>query len=703
MGKNNKGFTLIELMAVVIVLIIIIFIAIIKVNKSVDETRENTIIANAGMYIKAANGFVSGEAISDPTYEEGYFTVSELEQSGVKISGTKPNSGYIYVYDSEVYISCLVYDDYYIDYSSGNMSKPKEGNCPTFEAINNFEYTGHQEIFNVQNDATYKLEVWGAQGGNINDIYYGGYGGYSVGYVKLKKGDKLYVNVGGAGVINGAGGYNGGGNSTLYNSGSGGGATSIATKSGQLSTLSGDIDKILIVAGGGGGSKYYGDTSSYSSTRDYSGSGGSGGGAIGAPGIASTATVYGVGLGGSQTMGGYTSTGGNGSNSGLFGKGVSTNGYSGSGSGAGFYGGGTLEHGPAGGGSGYVGNKKLFNGVMYCYGCNLANNPKTKTVPTVCTDENPTENCAKKLNGYARISLAPGGNSSPTNNNVTYFAYTGSAQTFTVKKSGNYKIELWGAAGGERLTAPGAYTSGIINLNSGDNLYIYVGQQSSGNTATFNGGGSCGSYCSAGGGATDVRLVNGNWNDTASLRSRIMVAAGGAGYNSWKSGYKGGSGGALSGVTGSGDSPTTGGTQTSAGVSSGNDASKNGSFGIGGNGENYGGGGSGGYWGGAAGKNSSTGNGGSSGSSYISGHTGCVAIVSADSNDPRTYLDTTTNQEVTCQNDTTVNECSRHYSGKVFTETVIKSGSQTMPNYEGTSNINGNSEPGFAKITYLGN
>ena len=110
---------------------------------------------------------------------------------------------------------------------------------------------------------TYKLEVWGAQGGNTN----GGNGGYSYGNKTIDNGNTLYVCVGGQGVIHsgstgGFGGYNGGGNGgnaiKPYVGGcGGGGATHIAIKtSGTLYTVlnnSSTKSNVLIVGGGGGG------------------------------------------------------------------------------------------------------------------------------------------------------------------------------------------------------------------------------------------------------------------------------------------------------------------------------------------------------------------------------------------------------------------------------------------------------------------
>ena len=53
-----------------------------------------------------------------------------------------------------------------------------------------------------------------------------------------------------------------------------------------------------------------------------------------------------------------------------------------------------------------------------------------------------------------------------------------------------------------------------------------------GDNSTFNGGGKTlqytggSTYYGSGGGATDVRLVSGDWDNISSLISRIMVAAG---------------------------------------------------------------------------------------------------------------------------------------------------------------------------------
>jgi len=50
---------------------------------------------------------------------------------------------------------------------------------------------------------------------------------------------------------------------------------------------------------------------------------------------------------------------------------------------------------------------------------------------------------------------------------VTNFEYTGSYEEYIIPISGQYQIELWGAAG--------AYTKGIISLKKNEVIYLYLG------------------------------------------------------------------------------------------------------------------------------------------------------------------------------------------------------------------------------------
>ena len=277
-----------------------------------------------------------------------------------------------------------------------------------------FDYTGGEQTFVAPVSGTYKLETWGSQGGSGvnkntqtggNDYFIreGGYGGYSAGYINLEGKKKIYLNIGGGGMVlldNTEniqvipGGYNGGGPG--FNYVNGGGATHIATMSGTLNLLENNKNDILIVSGGGGGTSAHAEGGGYCL-------GGDGGGFKANNGIIAPSEHHGTaGIGATQTDG-Y-----------LFGLGKSGTDFSvkdgNSGGGGGYYGGLTGDgfnswSACGGGGSGYIGNSLLKNKVMYCYNCEESNEESTKTISTTCSEETPTSYCAKKGNGYARITL----------------------------------------------------------------------------------------------------------------------------------------------------------------------------------------------------------------------------------------------------------------------------------------------------------
>ena len=271
-------------------------------------------------------------------------------------------------------------------------------------------------------------------------------------------------------------------------------------------------------------------------------------------------------------------------------------------------------------------------------------------------------------------------------------------QTFIVPQTGKYVIQLWGASGGdynfENQGGNGAYTAGIINLNKDDILYFNIGGTGVNKTGGYNGGADGGSRTdgtyTAGGGATDVRLVSGSWNDFDSLMSRVMVAAGGAGSGNYSGNISGGAGGALNGLSGtqsgSGSSHTvaTGGTQTSPGKTI-NGGDSNSGFGYSSQPNVYGTGGGGGYYGGGSGSATSYKvSAGAGGSSYISGHPKCNSI---DSTSTVNNIIHTGKPE--------------HYSGFIFTDTVMKAGNEEVPTHDNTGKMIGNDGNGYAKISIV--
>ncbi|MDO4967236.1 MAG: glycine-rich protein [Candidatus Saccharibacteria bacterium] len=330
-------------------------------------------------------------------------------------------------------------------------------------------------------------------------------------------------------------------------------------------------------------------------------------------------------------------------------------------------------------------------------------------------------------------------------NSAYEYSYTGSAQTVEHPCNGYYKVELWGASGGKgkwnttsAYNADGgksAYVAGTTYISKDNSLYAYIGSAGGDGDSTYkstaaagyNGGGT-GGYDSTndsgggGGGATDIRATSGLWNDAGSLRSRIIVASGGGG-------------GQGTSFTDSdlADAVRAGGLSVTGRIASHQtiynvtvNQTSGYAFGIGKNGGSTatsstvvwhsGAGGGGGWYGGYHDAfYSTTGDASyygktdfgraSGGSSYISGHTGAVAVTSTSSSSPKSG----------CTTGTTNNACSISPYGYTFTNTLMIDGAgykwttskqslQQMPNPSGgyyASGV-GHSGNGYAKITYLG-
>ena len=251
-----------------------------------------------------------------------------------------------------------------------------------------------------------------------------------------------------------------------------------------------------------------------------------------------------------------------------------------------------------------------------------------------------------------------------------------------VFQPGNYLVECWGAEGGmgcyngelQRHGGRGAYCGGVLTLNRVTTLYIYVGGKGNNAVCTknvcinqeggFNGGGKGGcdpqddDDAGSGGGASDIRLISDEDNDrNMSLRSRIIVAAGGSGSVLHTYGSPGGD---LTGFL-----PIK--SQTEEYKKSDTNQT-NGIFGVGANGENCNlvpsSGGGGGYYGGISlGPQTIVSDYfkavSSSGSSFISGFPGCNAVKDVNDSSP-------SGSEI-------------HYSQLVFKKGVMINGYSSMP------------------------
>lgn len=435
--KSKKGFTLVELIAVLIVLIIIVLMAIFAVNKIVERSKKKAFIKEANTFAKAAltkyhedkdlklklrTDLYGGEVPGKVCYS----ITDNLLGRYVSVDNKKHDySGSVEVCygdgcTSQFKIWFTNGDKFYfngetnidsadqIEYSTNeeyfnSCGYESTGASVGTTKVAEFDYTGYEQRMTILKDGVYKLEAWGAQGGDYSQLYFGGYGSYSYVEVELKKGDVLYINVGQKGngkcphddntcVVS----YNGGAKGGLYIAG-GGGATSIATKSGLLTTV--PDSNLYIVAGGGSG----GDSSHR----------GSNAGGYTVEQTTSAKDYWGAMRGKFGYHGGYTNKINNqrGNGGGYSSKSCDDFLYNETND--------KWWNFPVGG-TGYVFHPKTSNGVMYCYSCpqqyasnsygDKANIPfsTSRTIVNPEFSNDPEPHKSKIGNGYARISYLSG-------------------------------------------------------------------------------------------------------------------------------------------------------------------------------------------------------------------------------------------------------------------------------------------------------
>lgn len=325
MQKTRSGFTIVELIIVIIVISILSSLAIITYNGLVQQAVAASLQADLNNGTKQLKAY---EAING-TYPVSIGDCPSPTESSICMRTSLDNS-LTYSYDNAASPHTFTLTAWH-ENMAYRATESSGNNKLNFMA---FSYTGSIQTWMVPSGVSLlEVEAWGAQGGNG-----GGLGGYAFGYLSVQSGEVLNVFVGGAGKnasagSSAAGGWNGGGDavqveSTAYGA-SGGGASDIREGGTSYS------NRTIVAAGGGGKGKI---------------AGGAGGGSVGVDG---TDGGFG-GKAGTQIAGGAASRYGGGA-AGSLGVGGNSSGSGGAG-GGGWYGGGSSgSTGGGGGGSGYIG------------------------------------------------------------------------------------------------------------------------------------------------------------------------------------------------------------------------------------------------------------------------------------------------------------------------------------------------------------
>mgnify|MGYP000354037271 FL=1 len=127
--KNNKGFTLVETIAVIIILGVVLSIAVPSITNVVKSTNKNRMISDAETFISEVKEYVESDTIGNTPKDNKYKLVnikSKLSKS--PYGGNYNMESSFVIINNNSYTVCLTDDKYKATTEEGSITV-KKGNC----------------------------------------------------------------------------------------------------------------------------------------------------------------------------------------------------------------------------------------------------------------------------------------------------------------------------------------------------------------------------------------------------------------------------------------------------------------------------------------------------------------------------------------------------------------------------------------------
>lgn len=118
---KKKGFTLVELLAVIVILAVIALIAVPQVLNMIEKARIGSAEDSAYSYVKAVENTLIANYINGQDYTAGKYKVGDID---VKVKGSSPTLGTYILDDKNAVIEAkLCINNYSIYYDGKNCFK----------------------------------------------------------------------------------------------------------------------------------------------------------------------------------------------------------------------------------------------------------------------------------------------------------------------------------------------------------------------------------------------------------------------------------------------------------------------------------------------------------------------------------------------------------------------------------------------------
>ena len=153
--KSKRGFTLIELLAIIVILAIIAVITVPIILNIIENSKKGAATDSAYGYKDAVNKWYLEKLSLDHNFNfESSYTITNgnLGSEQIPFSGDKPTSGYLNYTNNVLTTGCLVFGDYAVTFTNGEVSSTVKGECPPLLACGAGEHVGEVVEYYVEEE-----------------------------------------------------------------------------------------------------------------------------------------------------------------------------------------------------------------------------------------------------------------------------------------------------------------------------------------------------------------------------------------------------------------------------------------------------------------------------------------------------------------------------------------------------------------------
>ena len=171
MKRKNKGFTLVELLAVIVILALIALIATPIILNVINDAKKQAAKDSAYGYMDAVEKYIVSSELEDKSIQDGTYRVEELNKK-ISVKGSTPDNGNIEIKNSSVKSYDIGIDGYAV--SNGEVKKVsttksfKNGTAVYYNPVSREKCTGYTEANSTtgKNSGCMKWYVFNDKEGN---------------------------------------------------------------------------------------------------------------------------------------------------------------------------------------------------------------------------------------------------------------------------------------------------------------------------------------------------------------------------------------------------------------------------------------------------------------------------------------------------------------------------------------------------------